>query len=85
MDLTPLLHAIAKTENIAILVLIVVCGFLCRMIVTIRQEDRQDRALQEERSIAVQMRNNVVLDKVAEAIVEMRIELASRGQRNGRN
>lgn len=78
MDLTPILNAVAKSENISVLVLILVCAFLCRLIVIIRQEDRVDRAAQEERSIAAQNRNNVVLDKVADAIVEMRITLGNR-------
>ena len=80
MDLTPIFQSIAKTENIAILILITVCAFLCRIIVIIRREDRADRMAQEERAISVQTRNNVVLDKVAEAITEMRITLASKGR-----
>lgn len=84
VDLTLLLQAIAKTENIAVLVLIVVCGFLCRAIVIIRREDRADREQQEARAIAAQTRNNAVLDKLAEALVEMRITLASRGRHDDR-
>lgn len=55
------------------------------MIVIIRQEDRQDRRDHEERSLAVQTRNNAILDKVADALVEMRITMATRGLRNDGN
>lgn len=79
MDLSPLITSIAKTENVAILVLLIVCAFLCRVIVLIRKEDRVDRAAQEERAIAAQTRNNIVLDKVADAITEIRVTMASRG------
>lgn len=85
MDLSPILTSIAKTENVAILVLIIVCTLLCRVIIVIRKEDRSDRQAQEERAAAIQIRNNVVLDKVAEAIVEMRIALATRSTRDGHN
>lgn len=83
MDLSPLITTIAKTENIAILILVCVCAFLCKVIVLIRKEDRSDRQAQEERAAAIQIRNNVILDKVAEAIVDMRIALANRGTRDG--
>ena len=84
MDISPILHSIAKTENIAILILLAVCAFLCRIIVVIRNEDRIDRQAQEERATAMQIRNNVVLEKVADAIIEMRIALAAKGIRNDR-
>jgi hypothetical protein len=79
LDLSILFSAITKTENIAILILVVVCAFLCRIIIIIRKEDREDRSAQENRAAAIQIRNNVVLDKVADAIIEMRIALASNG------
>lgn len=81
MDLSPIIASIAKTENIAILILMIVCAFLCKVIVIIRKEDREDRAKQEERAIAAQTRNNVVLDKVADALTEIRIVMAAKGQR----
>jgi DNA gyrase/topoisomerase IV subunit A len=85
VDLTPIIQSIAKTENVAILVLLIVCAFLCRVIIIIRKEDRADRAEQELRSNALLTRNNAILDKIAEAIVEMRITLATRGIRDGRD
>jgi flagellar biosynthesis/type III secretory pathway M-ring protein FliF/YscJ len=82
VDLTPLLTGIAKTENIAILVLVVVCAFLCKVIVAVRKEDREDRQAQEARATAAQEKNNQVLEKVADAITQMRITLASKGFKN---
>lgn len=76
MDLSPLIASIAKTENIAILVLIAVCALLCRVIIVIRKEDRDDRKAQEDRASAIQIRNNIILDKVADAIIEIRIAMA---------
>ena len=74
-----LIAAVAKTENIAILVLLIVCGFLCRALVVVRKEDREDRIAQEARSIAAQERNNFVLEKVGDAITQLRITMASKG------
>ncbi len=75
-----LIASIAKTESIAVLVLLIVCGFLCRALIVIRKEDREDRAAQEARSIAAQERNNFVLEKVGDAITQLRITMASKGR-----
>lgn len=85
MELNPLFAAVAKTENIAIIILVVICALLLRALIIIRKEDREDRALQEERAIAAQTRNNIILDKIADALIEMRITLATRGIRDGRD
>ncbi len=79
MELAPLLQAIAKTENIAILILVVINLYLMKALVQIRKEDREDRQKQDERYIAVQQRNNEVLEKLADTITQMRVTLASRG------
>lgn len=79
MDLSPIIQTLAKTESGLVLVLLLVVAFLCRLLVLIRKEDREDRAKQEARAIEVQTRNNLVLDKVADAITEMRITLAQKG------
>ncbi len=77
-----MITSIAKTENVAILILMVVCAFLCKVILAVRKEDREDRQAQEARAAAAQERNNQVIEKVAEAITQMRVTLASRGYRD---
>jgi hypothetical protein len=82
VDLTPLIIAASKSENIAIIVLLLVCAGLLKTITVIRKEDRESRTEQEARNVAAQERNNIVLEKVAEALTQIRIALASKGIRS---
>lgn len=67
----PLINAIAqafKTENIAIVVLMMVVSFLAWLLVTGRKEDREDR----DKMVTA-------LDSNTKAITDLRVALASLG------
>jgi hypothetical protein len=74
------LSALLKSGNIAAACLLAVCLGLCRVVVVIRREDTEARKAMEERAIAAQRRNNEVLDKVADIITDLRIEMAAHKQ-----
>lgn len=71
--------AIAKTENIAILVLVLVCFGLYQMLQRERREARDDRTKDNERNLGALDRNTEALTKVGEALTEIRITIASIG------
>ncbi len=73
--------AIAKTENIAILVLVLAVIGMAMFIMSMRREHREDRAADSDRHLKAIDRNSDALLKVGEALTEIRIALASGGQR----
>lgn len=76
-----ILTAIARTENIAILVLAMAVIGMGWFILSIRKEHREDRAVDSDRHLTALDRNSDALLKVGEALTEIRIALASqRGQ-----
>lgn len=75
----PIIAAIAKTENIAILVLVLVVIGLYTMLQRDRKEHREDRSKDTDRNMAAIDRNTEALSKVGDALTEIRITIASRG------
>lgn len=79
-----IIAAVAKTENIAILVLVLVCGGLYAMLSATRKEHREDRAADTDRHVKAIDRNSEALTKVGEALTEIRVSMAQ-GARNDRS
>lgn len=73
-----LIAQLAQTQNVAILVLAIVCIAQAKFILIIRSEAREDRSEERKEALAVQEKTNDLLDKLRESIDQMRLTIASK-------